>query len=384
MVNTMAVDFNDVVKQGYVKMKSKNLGVWQKRWIILRAASSKGTCRLEKFLDEKAANHSSYLKMIDLSDVKTICRLPTDVRKYGVTLYFKDEASRQFSCESDLECDEWIKVLNQECLGKSAIINGEPDLLDSGWQREMSERYHVYVIPNPNLDWYGECLMQVTGENIHLYDVRNRTAKLMTWPLTSLRRYGRDHTKFTFEATRVGQVGEGLYLFSTTQGENIYYKVHQSALAIAESHRRAMERLQHRDCYDDDCRERYNQNEHVTNYHICQKQTNLEREQQHFTPQHRGHNRVYNQHTSSGHSKGAECYFPDHACSDDSANANTQWHQPVCPATNCVSDDFCEVDFYDDSSTDGEEHDYEEIPQASNNLSSQFRQYLHISKDSSS
>ena len=50
----MATDTSDVLKQCYLKIKSKNVGVWQKRWVVLRRASSKGPYRLGKKL--------SYLK----------------------------------------------------------------------------------------------------------------------------------------------------------------------------------------------------------------------------------------------------------------------------------------------------------------------------------
>lgn len=47
-------------------------------------------------------------------------------------------------------------------------------------------------MPSSKLELFGECLLQVTHENIYLWDNSNSKNKLCAWPLTSLRRYGRD------------------------------------------------------------------------------------------------------------------------------------------------------------------------------------------------
>ncbi|XP_025047423.1 docking protein 4 isoform X2 [Alligator sinensis] len=245
----MATNFNDIVKQGYVKMKSRKLGIYRRCWLVFRKSSSKGPQRLEKYPDEKSVCLRGCPKVTEISNVKCITRLPKETKRQAVAIIFTDDSARTFTCDSD--------------------------------------RFNVFLLPCPNLDVYGECKLQITHENIYLWDMHNPRVKLVSWPLCSLRRYGRDATRFTFEAGRkrrknissprrlqptprafelvslqpkllissgcsssgskhpvlsalMCDAGEGLYTFQTQEGEQIYQRVHSATLAIAEQHKRVL------------------------------------------------------------------------------------------------------------------------------------------------
>ena len=96
----MATDLSDVVKQGYLRCKSRSLGLWQKRWLVLRSTSNKGPCRLEKYADENAARNVDQHKVQLLTNVSAVTRLVPFSKKHAFTIDFHDGSSKIFSCDS--------------------------------------------------------------------------------------------------------------------------------------------------------------------------------------------------------------------------------------------------------------------------------------------
>ncbi|CAJ0949392.1 unnamed protein product [Ranitomeya imitator] len=161
-----------------------HLQIYRRCWLVLRKSSSKGPWRLEKYPDERSV----------------LLRMSPKVNATGKAFYQElwSVSSRIHTeglfCIIELEAEEWYKALSMGCPGTN--LNechlGEPDLLTPGVQSEQTERFNVFLLPSSNLDVYGECKMQITEENLYLWDPHTPRSKLLSWPLCALRRYGSD------------------------------------------------------------------------------------------------------------------------------------------------------------------------------------------------
>ncbi|CAG0879505.1 unnamed protein product [Darwinula stevensoni] len=250
VTGTMSVNFNDIIKQGYVRMKSRNLGLWRRRWVILRKASSRGPCRIDKYADKESAvaGRPPVSSPLPLNHVLKVERLPPHhgPNSFVLEFYHDDQHQRGtphvriIACETEEDADAWVKVLSVECqCSRSPSPTEELQWPISGSPPKESavnppgDRFNVYMLPCKGTSVRGECLLQVASGHIQLWDVEEPRLKLVSWPVAALRRYGRDSGKFIFEANKNCVTGEGTFIFRTTESEAIFKQVHEVAMVFA-------------------------------------------------------------------------------------------------------------------------------------------------------
>jgi docking protein 4/5/6 len=181
----------------------------------------------------------SVRRTIDLQNVRAITILPSSVRRYALAIVFSEEAAMLMALDSDTELLSWQTALQSTCLPLSRPLTAPVgmDLLSCASESTTQDVFNVYLLPNLSLSINGECLLQCTTETLYLLDVEDPKRRIIGWPLNTLRRYGRDHTKFTFECGRSCPTGEGIFIFNTIYGEQIYQKVHSASIAISQAYR---------------------------------------------------------------------------------------------------------------------------------------------------
>lgn len=227
----MSTNFNDIVKQGTVRIKNK-LGMYQESWLILRRPSSRGPLRLEKFKNEKASMlMESGGKCIELKDIYEIDNIRKD-NKSTVNVMFENGKCFQMAVHLESEATAWAMFLHDFC--RSSEQREGPPGMDLLLNSNMQDVFNVFLVETPLLSVYGECLLQVTSDSIYLLDVDDPKRRLTVWPLPSLRRYSRDASKFIFESGRSCKTGEGIFIFNTIHSEDIYQKVSGASIALAQ------------------------------------------------------------------------------------------------------------------------------------------------------
>ncbi|XP_023021045.2 docking protein homolog [Leptinotarsa decemlineata] len=189
---------------------------WQQRYCLIFKASKFGRERLEVYesVDSKES------KIITLEDcIKINSKSPTT---FGVTTR---TAVHEFGALNEHSMKEWLSAIRSvafpEEASKLTSIEEDNDLYCSSGQGVFNVKLH----PSPvsvrcGLESKNYTLV-LTSTAIQLMNIADNKL-LYTWPYCYIRRYGYQSDKFTFEAGRKCESGEGTFFLENPNQQEIF------------------------------------------------------------------------------------------------------------------------------------------------------------------
>lgn len=182
---------------------------WQLKYCILFTASKQGIERLEIYDHKEEVATGAIPKIITLEN----CIKITHSSPNTITILTKS-CTQQVSTQSDGEALDWVSALQSVAFkGRDSnpiCCNEDNDLYCSSGEGVFS----VKMCPSEASTRCGfeptRYLLLLTATAIELRDL-NDNKLYATWPYRYIRRYGYRQGKFTFEAGRKCDTGEGIF-----------------------------------------------------------------------------------------------------------------------------------------------------------------------------
>ncbi|XP_026748738.1 fibroblast growth factor receptor substrate 2 isoform X1 [Galleria mellonella] len=194
---------------GNVFSKFPKKKTWQQKYCILFNASKQGIERLEIYDHKEEVMTGAIPKIITLEN----CIKITHSSPNTITILTKSH-TQQLSTQSETETLEWVNAL------QSVAFKGRdscPISCDEDNDLYCSSGEGVFSVKMCASEASTRCgfesiryLLLLTSTAIELRDV-NDNKLYATWPYRYIRRYGYRQGKFTFEAGRKCDTGEGIF-----------------------------------------------------------------------------------------------------------------------------------------------------------------------------
>lgn len=213
----MAGDSDIPYKEGYLwippngQVKKK---LWQKKFCQLFCASKRGVDRLEIYDNEENASKTLSSPIVTLEDCIKITQDPQKTQPHVFTVVTKTKI-HYFAGSSEDDMHDWISAFQsvafQDTASRQTIEEDNDLYCSSGGDAGI---YKVILVPtdaskrcklNP-----GEYTLIVSTVALQLR-MTNDNCLLYTWPYRYIRRYGHKKRRFTFEAGRKCESGEGTF-----------------------------------------------------------------------------------------------------------------------------------------------------------------------------
>nr|CAH7728073.1 unnamed protein product [Callosobruchus chinensis] len=189
---------------------------WQHKYCLLFKSSKFGIERLEVY----DAAESKECKIITLENcVKVHAKTPTT---FCITT---KTATHEFGTATEQNLNEWLSAIQSVAfpdeVSQVSCIEEDNDLYCSSGEGVFSVKLH----PSPASQRCGleskNYTLVLTSTAIQLRNVIDDRL-LFTWPYCYIRRYGYKNGKFTFEAGRKCESGEGAFLLEHPKQQDIF------------------------------------------------------------------------------------------------------------------------------------------------------------------
>ncbi|KAJ8979447.1 hypothetical protein NQ317_006761 [Molorchus minor] len=194
---------------------------WHQKHCLLFKSSKFGIERLEVYDDIDLTKDSKESKIITLKDcIKVYSKGPTTI------CITTNSATYEFATTTEQSMNDWLIAIQSVAfpdeVSKTTCIEEDNDLYCSSGE----ETFNVKLVQSPASKRCGlenkKYLLVLTSTTLQLRNVADGGDLLFTWPYCYIRRYGYKGGKFTFEAGRMCESGEGTFLFEHLNQKDIF------------------------------------------------------------------------------------------------------------------------------------------------------------------
>ncbi|XP_015926286.1 docking protein 1 [Parasteatoda tepidariorum] len=251
------MDVEIALKTGYLFTPPQTFlrKTWSKKYCVLYEASQQGIQRLEIFENDDALARQSPSKIIPLNDCWKVAAYPLKNQPNVFEVRRKEER-HQFSTDTFQEMLDWLSALQSVAFAKNSTTSAiTPAVCEKQEENFLystvaePERYRVKIQPTEaslRNELFRDYDLLITTVSIALEDEDGRL--VLKWPYRHIRRYGCAFDNFSFEAGRKCDSGEGIFIFETNSGSQIFKKVdsHVSSFQKTQAESLTLRRNEHR------------------------------------------------------------------------------------------------------------------------------------------
>ncbi|XP_023257896.1 docking protein 3 isoform X1 [Seriola lalandi dorsalis] len=242
-----------IFKEGMLYLQGVKFGkrTWRKIWLMLFKPSSTGVGRLELYTvldnnaitDQKKATRQKTpeRKVVRLSDCLSVIPAPKESCPQGCTAFYLKTTQCTYTMASTTSQD-WLSALcllafqkdpgetDKGGLKRGNDLTMEDNDLYSSWKTDLTLPPNQYQVTVQSTEASRRCKLAreylVSPDKEALVLLACSTGDIIySWPYRLLRKFGQVEGGFSIEAGRRCQSGEGVFIFLTKHGSQVFQAI---------------------------------------------------------------------------------------------------------------------------------------------------------------